>query len=219
MIGKRELLEAIWPHVVVEENNLNQAISQLRRALGERPEEQRFIVTEPGRGYRFVAVVGATPSSRPRAAWGEPPDGPPVAIGRRQRLRRLLPGSLLLGAVLLAGIVALGWYLGRSRDAPLPNSIAVMPFENLSPDPDNAFFAAGLHGEILSQLTKIAALNVIGQPSTLRMADWNWGVGRRKSRPCSTSRPCCMRPSSMRTVACGPAAADLRRDGADGLGR
>ena len=38
LIGKRELLEAIWPHVVVEENNLNQAISQLRRALGERPE-------------------------------------------------------------------------------------------------------------------------------------------------------------------------------------
>ena len=57
VVTKRELLEAIWPHVVVEENNLNQAISQLRRVLGERPEEHRFIVTEPGRGYRFVARV------------------------------------------------------------------------------------------------------------------------------------------------------------------
>ena len=38
LIAKRELLEAIWPHVVVEENNLNQAVSALRRVLGETPE-------------------------------------------------------------------------------------------------------------------------------------------------------------------------------------
>ncbi len=57
LIAKRELLEAIWPHVVVEENNLNQAISALRRVLGETPGAHRFIVTEPGRGYRFVAAV------------------------------------------------------------------------------------------------------------------------------------------------------------------
>ena len=54
---KRTLLEAIWPTVVVEENNLNQAVSTLRRVLGELPGEHRFIVTEPGRGYRFVATV------------------------------------------------------------------------------------------------------------------------------------------------------------------
>src|SRR5688572_18029448 len=57
LIAKRELLEAIWPHVVVEENNLNQAISALRRVLGETPEAHRFSVTEPGRGYRLVAAV------------------------------------------------------------------------------------------------------------------------------------------------------------------
>src|SRR5687767_1176250 len=57
LIAKRELLEAIWPHVVVEENNLSQAISTLRRILGETPGAHRFIVTEPGRGYRLVASV------------------------------------------------------------------------------------------------------------------------------------------------------------------
>ena len=57
LIAKRELLEAIWPHVVVEENNLTQAISALRRILGETPGAHRFIVTEPGRGYRLVASV------------------------------------------------------------------------------------------------------------------------------------------------------------------
>src|SRR5688572_21282202 len=70
LIGKRELLEAIWPHVVVEENNLNQAISALRRVLGETPAAHRFIVTEPGRGYRFVAAVTtlSSPSSDASAA-------------------------------------------------------------------------------------------------------------------------------------------------------
>jgi DNA-binding winged helix-turn-helix (wHTH) protein/tetratricopeptide (TPR) repeat protein len=57
LLGKRELMQALWPSAVVEENSLNQIVSQLRKALGERPAEHRFIVTSPGRGYRFVAAV------------------------------------------------------------------------------------------------------------------------------------------------------------------
>jgi pimeloyl-ACP methyl ester carboxylesterase/DNA-binding winged helix-turn-helix (wHTH) protein len=57
LIDKATLMKAIWPHVVVEENNLNQNISALRRVLGESATEHRFIVTVPGRGYRFVAEV------------------------------------------------------------------------------------------------------------------------------------------------------------------
>jgi TolB-like protein len=59
LIGKADLLKAIWPNTVVEENNLNQVISTLRRALGENPGEQRYIVTVPGRGYQFIAPVQA----------------------------------------------------------------------------------------------------------------------------------------------------------------
>ncbi|MET0280702.1 MAG: winged helix-turn-helix domain-containing protein [Steroidobacteraceae bacterium] len=66
LLGKRELLQALWPNVVVEENSLNQVVSQLRRALGERPAEHRYIVTAPGRGYRFVAAV-STARERPVA--------------------------------------------------------------------------------------------------------------------------------------------------------
>ena len=57
LIDKSTLMKAIWPHVVVEENNLNQNISALRRVLGERAGEHRYIVAEAGRGYRFVAEV------------------------------------------------------------------------------------------------------------------------------------------------------------------
>jgi len=57
VIEKDELMSAIWTDTIVEENNLNKNISVLRRVLGEKPGEHRFIVTVPGHGYKFVADV------------------------------------------------------------------------------------------------------------------------------------------------------------------
>lgn len=57
VVEKQALLAAAWPKVVVEESNLSQTIYLLRRALGEHPSDHRYIVTVPGRGYRFVADV------------------------------------------------------------------------------------------------------------------------------------------------------------------
>ena len=57
LLDKSTLIAAVWPNVVVEENNLNQVISALRRALGDGSGGRRFIVTVPGRGYQFVAPV------------------------------------------------------------------------------------------------------------------------------------------------------------------
>jgi DNA-binding winged helix-turn-helix (wHTH) protein len=57
VISKDELLGGVWPESVVEEANLAQHISLLRRTLGERPGENRFIATVPGRGYSFVAAL------------------------------------------------------------------------------------------------------------------------------------------------------------------
>jgi len=57
VVTKEALMKAVWPDTVVEENNLNQNISALRRALGEGRSENRYIATVPSRGYRFVAPV------------------------------------------------------------------------------------------------------------------------------------------------------------------
>src|SRR6185503_7352656 len=57
VLEKNELMSEIWPDAVVEENNLNQNISTLRRIFGESRGENRYIVTVPGRGYRFAAQV------------------------------------------------------------------------------------------------------------------------------------------------------------------
>ena len=57
VLDKERLMEAVWPDSIVEENNLAQSISKLRQVLGEKPGTHRFIVTVPGRGYRFAADV------------------------------------------------------------------------------------------------------------------------------------------------------------------
>src|SRR5215471_1277283 len=57
MVGKDELMKALWPDSFVEEANLPQNVAVLRKALGDSPREHRYILTIPGRGYRFAAKV------------------------------------------------------------------------------------------------------------------------------------------------------------------
>ena len=59
VVTKDDLMKTLWPDTVVEENNLTQQISMLRKVLGERVNEHRYVVTVPGRGYSFVAEVSA----------------------------------------------------------------------------------------------------------------------------------------------------------------
>jgi DNA-binding winged helix-turn-helix (wHTH) protein/Tol biopolymer transport system component len=65
LLPKDDLLHLVWPDQIVEESNLTVHMSALRRALGEHRGEHRFVVTEPGRGYRFVADVAAGPAETP----------------------------------------------------------------------------------------------------------------------------------------------------------
>lgn len=57
VLDKERIMEAVWPDSIVEENNLAQAIWKLRQVFGETPGSHNYIVTVPGRGYRFVAAV------------------------------------------------------------------------------------------------------------------------------------------------------------------
>jgi TolB-like protein len=126
LVEKSALMKAAWPNVIVEEGNLSQGIFLLRRALGERAGEDRFIMTVPGRGFRFVAPVALMAPASPA------------------------PGSAPVS----------------KPDLP---RIAVLPFENLSPDPSNAFFADGLHDEILATLAQRApGLQVISRTTMMR---------------------------------------------------
>ncbi len=90
-----------------------------------------------------------------------------ISIRSRKWLRRN-PTSAVLAASLIALAAAAGWIVWKSEFIPhsVTNGIAVLPFENLSPEPDNAYFASGIQDEILTRLAKIADLKVISRSST-----------------------------------------------------
>lgn len=173
-------MEALWLNVVVEDGNLTQAIHTLRRVLGERAGEHRYIVTVPGRGYRFVARV--EPADRSAVAHCVPttPAAPPAlparASTRRQPAARVRAALFALGAlgalVALAAFFALpSWRAKNDAVVPAPvaaqtTSLAVLPFADLSPHADQAYFADGLAEEILNLLVRIPDLRVIARTSS-----------------------------------------------------
>jgi len=188
-------MEAVWPDSIVEENNLSQNISTLRRIFGETPGSHSYIVTVPGRGYRFVAEVSDRTGNGSANVNAEQGTGPTLAENRTEAAtvkgRRRLPGKT--GgtlAVAVLGVIALtAAFLARgpsvrwpekhkiAKAPPAPSSstmtdtvrsIAVLPFENLSGNPENAYFTDGIQEEILMRLAKIGDLKVVSRTSTVR---------------------------------------------------
>jgi TolB-like protein/DNA-binding winged helix-turn-helix (wHTH) protein/Flp pilus assembly protein TadD len=154
LLDKNRLMAAVWPNTVVEENNLNQSIGALRKALGESAGEHRFLVNEPGRGYRFVAPV---------RVGGH--DSPPVTGRPPKRHKGLL---LVLGIAAVLVSVSVWWV---RRPGPITDrSIAVLPFENRSEAREDEYLALGVQDEILTLLTRVGELRVISRNSTLRYA-------------------------------------------------
>ncbi len=171
-VSRKALMLAVWPETIVEDNNLTQAISTLRSALGK-----RYIVTLPGRGYQFIGdvrVVSPDPDAREMPGDAADSDLPAdVVPGPRRGRWRLAGIAAAAVAVAVVGVRLLTVY-GHAPEVPiatLQNSIAILPFENLSPDPDNAYYAAGLHEEIVNQLARLRNLNVVSRSSVLRYAE------------------------------------------------
>lgn len=75
LVEKRRLVQALWPNVVVEDNNLNQCVVAIRKALGEAAGENRYVMTVPGRGYRFVCPVRVLVQESTAPVTPEPPAG------------------------------------------------------------------------------------------------------------------------------------------------
>jgi TolB-like protein/DNA-binding winged helix-turn-helix (wHTH) protein len=174
VVSVKELIALVWKGVVVGDGSVYLAISQLRQVLDDSAEGVRHIETIPKRGYRLAVPVEyvesvSTPSRSPPDVAAQPssqtlPGAHPAphAIGRRFP-RWLMPA--VAGAVVLAVLV---WSL-REPAHPLlaaANSVAVLPFDNLSSDPEQQYFADGMTVEILNTLSRVRGLQVTGRASS-----------------------------------------------------
>lgn len=136
VVSRDQLMEAVWPDVIIVDDTLTRCISQLRKTFGETPTAPRFIQTIRKRGYQLCVPVTPPPPARPAQ---------PRAPRQPRRARRQAWGIAL--SLVLVGL--LGWHLGRQQPALHPLDAAENAFTLFidstgtpHPLPDNAFLPA-----------------------------------------------------------------------------
>jgi len=186
LVTKDELLERVWGRTVVTDGVITQCLIDVRRAIGD--ESQEVIRTLPRRGYLFAAPVTnaddepsgieatqATPEPEPT-----PPPEPPPTPSRESTSGRSPWSRRALAAVLLLPLLgALAWWgLASRHEAPSSSSaapdgagegrksIAVLPFVNLTGEPDGEYVADGIADEVLHLLAQGDGLRVIARTSS-----------------------------------------------------
>ncbi|MCM2251931.1 MAG: winged helix-turn-helix domain-containing protein, partial [Ramlibacter sp.] len=131
VVGKDELMQAVWPDVVVTEDSLVKCVKEIRQALGE--EGRDWIRTSPRQGYAFVGAPAA-----PLPA--QPVPSPPAALPDRQRRFRVAAGAMA-ALVLVFAVGLVGWQQTDLSSTAYPtHSLVVLPVVNQTGDParDNA---------------------------------------------------------------------------------
>jgi DNA-binding winged helix-turn-helix (wHTH) protein/TolB-like protein/tetratricopeptide (TPR) repeat protein len=163
LLAKDALIAALWPGLVVEENNLSQVIAGLRRALGDDAQVSRYIQTVPRRGFRFVAPVAALDTDTAEA-------GPDAQSGPSRASRR----GWLLGAT-GAALAAAGTLWWRQR-APAPGTpaprptLAVLPFKPLVAEGRDELLEIGMADSLIARLSTVPGLVVRSVGSVRRFA-------------------------------------------------
>jgi DNA-binding winged helix-turn-helix (wHTH) protein/TolB-like protein len=195
VVGKEELLQALWPDVVVEENNLSQHISALRKALGQDNNGNKFIETVPRRGYRFVAEVReviepeaavitpvqlgfvAVQCEAPPAGATEVVTGPSArsAAGLRRRRWWLLAGPGLLFVLGMAWLLVGQQWLKLVQPSEIAEvkSIAVLPFKFLQSQAgeEEQGLGVGIADNLINRLGRLSQLVVRPVRAVSRYAD------------------------------------------------
>ncbi len=155
IVSKDELIETIWNGRIISEAALSSRINGARRALGDNGNDQALIRTLHKRGFRFVGEVQAI-------------EAPAVSAGPARIVQdkpAAAPGDVLVSAE----VARLGDVVSESvkAEAITRSSIAVIPFGNMSDDPENDYFSYGLTEDIIRLLARNRWLSVISRHSTI----------------------------------------------------
>jgi len=181
VVTREELRQKLWPAdtFVDFDTGLNSAIKKLRDALSDSAEEPRYIETLPRRGYRLIVTVESVEvhqGTKTHVAM-TPANGQQIAqpaLSTAPQPTELKPHFLrwrnaAVALVVLAVLATGSWWLFRQNAGPY--TIAVLPFKNLSAEPDSDYFSDGLTDEIISDLSIIDGLQVKSRTSSFSFKD------------------------------------------------
>jgi len=177
VVSKDQLMETLWPDSYVEEGNLTQNVFLLRKALGETARDHNYVVTVPGRGYRFAAEVReiANGNGTSHAVAPLEPAPPPeidVAIPEQPlRTSRRNWLWIVAGFLVVASAAFAGYRSWQSHRRPSHQRVvlAVLPFVNLTGDASQEYLSDGLTEEMIAQLGRLdpQRLGVIARTSVM----------------------------------------------------
>lgn len=169
IVSKEELLAQVWNGAAIEENNVTQTISTLRKILGEKRGENRYIVTEPGNGYRFVAPV--TKIDIAPVAVRESLIAPVASVPKR-RLKVLYGLAAVALLCVAAGITI--WFHRSGSGALRRKSVAVLGIRDLSKSSSETWLQTALAEMLTSELGSAGKLRTIPADDVVR---WRSGLG------------------------------------------
>lgn len=166
VVSRQELEDTVWAGTIVGYDALSNAIIKLRKALGDKARKPHIIETIAKSGYRLIAEVGFEGQTEPSI--GDNAAEPVTAVMPTVKSVGRGPWAILLSAasVLVAfAILYLLIYQGENPTVPTGPRIAVIPFENLTSNPDDGYFSDGLTKDINAQLSKFSNLLVFAPSS------------------------------------------------------
>jgi TolB-like protein/DNA-binding winged helix-turn-helix (wHTH) protein len=174
VVTREELRSRLWPAdtFVDFDHRLAAAISKLRDALDDSAHSPRFIETVGRRGYRFLVPVESAEAPADTVVGSQAQASLELPAGTSRAREATWPRAALAGGALVL-LLALGFLLlhrWRLTDSALPHisSIAVLPLENLSNDPEQQYFVEGMTDEIITDLAKLPGIRVISRTSAMQ---------------------------------------------------
>ena len=168
VVSRHDLEAHVWTGMVVTDDAVTNTVIKLRKALGDKARDPTYIETIAKSGYRLIAEISvvATPegptAAATHASTGMPPHGQPS-----------WSKILIIGLLVLSGTLVFWFTAGPPGSNPGPAAqtpstgpvVAVLPFENLSADPDQDYFSDGITEDLITDLSKITGLRVVARNS------------------------------------------------------
>jgi TolB-like protein/DNA-binding winged helix-turn-helix (wHTH) protein len=190
VVTRNEIAQCLWEREVFVdiEHGINTAIRKIRQILGDSSDLPRFVQTISGSGYRFIAPVTAvepevTEPTQPAEDRVDLPPAPPemsaapvIPTAAKPHHRLWVVAALCVSVLLIISIFTLGphplaaRFLDRDTHTAIA-SLAVLPLNNLSGNPNEEYFADGMTDELTTMLAKDSTLRIVSRTSAMQFKD------------------------------------------------
>jgi TolB-like protein/DNA-binding winged helix-turn-helix (wHTH) protein len=190
VVTRNEIAQCLWEREVFVdiEHGINTAIRKIRQILGDSSDLPQFVQTISGSGYRFIAPVTAvepevTEPTQPTEDRVDLPPAPPemsappvIPTAARPHHRLWVVAGLCVSVLLIISIFTLGphplaaRFLDRDTHTAI-GSLAVLPLNNLSGNPNEEYFADGMTDELTTMLAKDSTLRIVSRTSAMQFKD------------------------------------------------